>query len=62
MNAANYRRLEVQLAAAEEVFSQQAEFGSRAREIRDQLRDLTGKVVAARIRAENLEERPKPDQ
>jgi hypothetical protein len=57
MNARNYRLLENRLSAAEEIFLNQEVFG-RAREIRQELRDLLAKVVNERIRAEEAERQP----
>jgi hypothetical protein len=56
MNAQNYRLLEKQLCAAEDVYYNQDAFGQRAQEIRKELRDLITKVVAERIRAEDAEQ------
>jgi hypothetical protein len=55
MNAQNYRLLEKQLCAAEEVYFNQNAFGQRAQDIRRELNNLITKVVAERIRAEEAE-------
>ena len=57
MNAAQYRRLESQLSSAEEFFLEQENLPDMAKELREQLRGLLQKVVAARIRAEETERR-----
>ena len=57
MNAAQYRRLELQLSQANEFFLEDANLGSQAQEVKDDLQNLINKVVAARIRAEQTERR-----
>ena len=51
MNAAQYRRLEAQLSSAEEFFADESTLSEHARELREDLRTLLQKVMAARARA-----------
>ena len=52
MNAAQLRRLEEKLTEAEEFFLNDPVLDPKLQAVRDDLRDILGKVVAERIRAE----------
>ena len=55
MTCEAYHRLENALAQAEEMLSQEALRGTRAREIWEELNRLIQKVVCERIRLEEIE-------
>ena len=57
MNAAQLRRLEEKLTEAEEFFLDSSTLDPTLQAVRDDLREMLGRVVAARIRAEMKDSR-----